>query len=387
MRKALAILTAAVSLGALAPIAEANNIVYIQGRSWQTWDSEVVNSSWFNVASGVNGFPNWNGNAPINGTETNSTVRGWISTYCSGGQTCIIHCYSAGCLRALKAVYDLRASGNSLPGLLYMEGAASAAGGTKIAELSTSGLTKFIAKIIGQQEKVDFDLTPGAARNTWGYVQNSFGANVWHVAGTVDICKSLLFFKVCGNTYVTSGIGGYADGVVGMDSASGASTQGGYTNGCTTAKYSYRNYDSGPYYINGVNVTPCTGSARDHFGMVGLVTGILGADVSGTGVDYARKWGDTTSQSACSGSSCDDKFATVCGDGNNNLHNTTSCSSVATQVGSASNTANHTTTGATCWGHCGGASNGCYCDAACASHGNCCSDYSAANCGNFNAQN
>jgi hypothetical protein len=315
----------------------------------------------------------FNGNAVLNGPETNTTVKNAISAYCSGGNNCIIHCYSAGCNRMLKAVYDLRAGGNSLPGILYAEGSGSASGGTKLAEVSTQGLTSIIAKLLGQQEKIDKDLTTGAARNTWGYTQNSFGANFWGFGGYVDICKSLLFFKICGNKYVTGGAGGFtADGVVGMDSYSGQSWAGAVNNGCNASKYSYRIYDSGPYYDQyGNNLTPCTGANRDHYGEPGLGSGMISADVTGTGYDYHRNWSDSTSQSVCSGTGCDAQFSTTA----QNYSLTTSLQPIATSVAStSSNTTAVNTSGATCWGHCGGASNGCYCDSACAGYGDCCSD-------------
>jgi hypothetical protein len=378
MRRSLTILAAVASLLAFATPARADNyIVFLQGRGWASWNGETVSANgWTSVTLG------YNGNAAINGPETNTTVRNALAAYCSGGNNCIVHCYSAGCLRMLKATYDLRASGNSLPGLLYAEGSASAAGGTKLAELSTQGLTKYIAKLLGQQEKVDFDLTTGAARNTWGYVQNSFGANFWQFGGYVDICKSLLFFKVCGNSYVRGGYNMTADGVVGMDSYSGSSsaigTNGLYslTDGCGVAKYSYRIYDSGPYYDQyGVNETPCTGANRDHFGEPGLGSAIISADVTGTGYDYHRQWSDSTSQSTCSGTGCDEQFSST----QQNYSMTPSLSPVAASVAStSSNTTAVDTSGATCWGHCGGASNGCYCDSLCAGYGDCCSDkYSA----------
>jgi hypothetical protein len=358
-------------VGAAGPAFAGNYVVYLQGRGWASWNGETVSASgWTNVTL------SYNGNAVLNGPETNTTVRNAIGTYCSGGNSCIVHCYSAGCNRMLKAVYDLRAGGNSLPGLLYAEGSGSAAGGTKLAEVSTQGLTSVIAKILGQQEKVDKDLTTGAARNTWGYFQNSFGANFWQFGGYLDICKSLLFFKICGNKYVTGGLALTADGVVGMDSYSGKSTAGAVTNGCTAAKYSYRVYDSGPYYDEyNNNLTPCGGAARDHFGEPGLGTGMVGADLTGVGYDAKRNWSDSTSQSTCSGTSCDDKFTSTA----QNYSKTPSLTSIATSVAStSSNTTAVNTSTATCYGHCGGASNGCYCDSSCASYGDCCSDKSNA---------
>ena len=357
----------AVLVGFAAPVLAGNYVVFLQGRGWASWNGETVSASgWTSVTLA------YNGNAVLNGPETNTTVKNAIATYCSGSNHCIIHCYSAGCNRMLKAVYDLRAGGNSLPGILYAEGSGSAAGGTKLAEVSTQGLTSVIAKLLGQQEKIDKDLTTGAARNTWGYFQNSFGANFWQFGGYVDICKSLLFFKICGNKYVTGGNGMTADGVVGMDSYSGMSTAGYVTNGCNAGKYSYRIYDSGPYYDqNGTNLSPCTGANRDHYGEPGLGTGMLGADVTGTGYDYKRNWSDSTSQSVCTGTACDAKFTSTA----QNYSLTTSLQPMATSVAStSSNTTATDTSTATCQGHCGGASNGCYCDSACAGYGDCCSD-------------
>ncbi|HXU70946.1 MAG TPA: hypothetical protein VN947_16545 [Polyangia bacterium] len=372
MSRPLALVAALVMLvGFAVPARAGNYIIYLQGRGWASWNGETVAASgWTNVTMA------FNGNAVINGPETNTTVKNAMASYCSGGNSCIIHCYSAGCLRMLKAAYDLHAGGNSLPGLLYAEGSGSASGGTKLAEVSTQGLTSVIAKLLGQQEKVDKDLTTGAARNTWGYVQNSFGAAFWGFGGYVDICKSLLFFKICGNKYVTGGLNLTADGVVGMDSYSGMSTAGAVTNGCNAAKYSYRYYDSGPYYDQyGNNLTPCTGANRDHYGEPGLGTGIVGADVTGTGYDYHRAWSDSTSQSTCSGTGCDGKFTNTAA----NYSITPQGQSIATSVAAtSSNTTAVDTSTATCWGHCGGTSNGCYCDSTCATYHDCCADKSSA---------
>jgi hypothetical protein len=356
-----------VVVGFVTPAYGGRFVVFLQGRGWASWNGETVAASgWTSVTL------SFNGNAPLNSNETNVTVRNAIATYCSGGNQCIIHCYSAGCLRMLKAVYDLRASGNTLSGLLYAQGAGSAAGGTPLAELSTGGLTRYIAKLLGQQEKIDFDLTTGAARNTWGYVQNGFGANFWQFGGYKDICKGLLFFKICGNSYLS----GTADGVVPMSSYAGASSSAGISNGCNAGKYSYRIYDSGPYYDqNGVNQSPCTGAARDHFGEPGLGTAMLGADITGSGTDYKRSWSDSTSQSGCSGTNCDQPFAST----SQNFAKTVSLQPVATSVTStSSNTTAVNTAGATCYGHCGGQSNGCWCDANCATRGDCCADNSSA---------
>ena len=102
---------------------------------------------------------------------------------------------------------------------------------------------------------------------------------------------------------------------------------------------------------------------------------MLGADITGTGYDYKRNWSDSTSQSVCSGTGCDAKFTSTA----QNYSMTPALQPIATSVATtSSNTTAVDTSGATCWGHCGGASNGCYCDSACAGYGDCCSDkYSA----------
>jgi hypothetical protein len=97
---------------AISSVADAGYyVVHVQGRGWKNWTAEKPSmGGWTNITLA------FNGSAKLNGNETNVTVRNAINTYCSGGNYCIVHCYSAGCLRTLKAVSDLRASGYTLPG-------------------------------------------------------------------------------------------------------------------------------------------------------------------------------------------------------------------------------------------------------------------------------
>lgn len=367
MRVSLAALVFAVLSVASSSADAANYVLYFHGRGQGSWNGEVANAAgWTNVTF------SYNGNAKLNGNETNVTVTNAISTYCSGGNACIIHCYSAGCLRTLKAVSDLRAGGNSLPGLYWAEASGSAAGGTKLAELSTSGWTKYIAKLLGQQEKVDFDLTPGAARGTWGYVQDDMGVTMFHIAGAKNVCKKILFVKICGNKYVDAGVG---DGVVGMDSASGASAQGKVWDGCAVAKYPYRTYDS--WY------SPCGGDgSRDHFGLPGHGATIIAACLAGTSTDQWRNWNDNDADGLadCADSSgqCDNAFTNSSAD----FSKTPANVPVASDVSGTSSPTVGSTSGATCMGKCGGWSGtpGYYCDAICVSYGDCAPDYYAANC-------
>src|SRR5690242_17915684 len=80
----------AILVGLAAPVFAGNYVVYLQGRGWASWNGETLTASgWTNVTL------SFNGNAVLNGAETNTTVKNAISTYCSGGNHCIIHCYSA----------------------------------------------------------------------------------------------------------------------------------------------------------------------------------------------------------------------------------------------------------------------------------------------------
>lgn len=365
MYRRLSSIAIALSLMFLAAgVADAGSyVLHIQGRGWNNWSAEKpAMSGWTNVTL------SFNGSAKLNGYETNTTVRNAVATYCGSGNSCIIHAYSAGCLRMLKAVSDLRASGNTLPGLLWSEGSACASGGTKLASMSTKGFTGFLAKLLGQQEKIDFDLTPSAARNTWGYIQDDMGATVYHVAGKKNICKKILWWKICGNKYV----GGPGDGVVGIDSASGASTAGAISNGCSVAKYPYRTLES-------ADAVSCYGEDRDHFGMPGRTSKVLGNLFASGYTDYNRSWGDSATNPDCDDASgaCDNAFESTAQD----FSKTPGLTYVSGDVsGYASNTTYSTASPSSCYGKCGSYAGACWCDAACSSYGDCCTDYNAANC-------
>ncbi|HEY2747269.1 MAG TPA: hypothetical protein VGL86_21755 [Polyangia bacterium] len=350
-----------------------NYILYFHGRGEASWTNETANgSNWTNVTF------SYNGNARLADTTTDTYVRTQIKNYCNtSANACIIECYSAGCNRVLKAVDDLRAGGNSLPGLFWVEGAASAAGGTGLAEVSTTGFTSLLAKLLGQQEAIDYDMTRSAARSTYGYIQNALGVWMYQTAGNVDICKSILIAKICANKYITTG--GVADGAVGMDSASGASSAGNDTNGCTVAKYSWRTYETH---------SPCGGEPRDHFGMAGRASAIVAQTQGINSTDADRNWSDPSVPSnSCSGTQCDHAFATTA----ENFSKTPppALQQVATSVASTSSntTAVDTSSPNSCYGHCGSSSAGrtCYCDSACTGYHDCCSDFAAANCSAVNS--
>jgi len=387
MRNALATLVIAVSIFAAAPAGAANYMFHMQGRGWKGWDNTqtVSANAWTNM------FFQYDGNASLTDSTTTSEINNALINYCNTtSNSCVILCYSAGCLRMQKAVSDLHAAGYPLSSILWAEAAGSAAGGTGLAELATQGGTKILAKLLGQQEKIDFSLTPSAAR---AQPQSNFGKTIYHVAGKNDICKGFLFFKVCGNSYVGYGKG---DGVVPFHSAFGCSSAGAVSD-CTCTKYAYHAWE------NRVAGTVCTGENFDHMGIVNSGCKVVKAYLDGSATATALSWSDSTSNSACTttNSSCDDQFAQTAQNFSKKTDLTPIATSVATKasnttlytdsryIGGPSAFADDTASGAgwrfSCGGKCGGANtiNGatqCYCDASCVTYGDCCSDYSTSVC-------
>jgi Somatomedin B domain len=364
MRRSCTVLVVLI-LSAFAASAHAENtVLHFQGRGWGSWNGETVTQS----AQWTSRTFNFSGNSRLDSYDTNVTVRNAIASYCSGANNCIVVCFSAGCSRVLKAIDDLRAAGNTLPGLFWVQAAGSAAGGTKLAEIATSGFTGFLAKLFGQQEAIDFDLTPAVARGTFGYTQDAIPPDaMYQVAGNQDICKGFWFFKICGNHFIDAGI---ADGLIGIDSASGASAAGRYWDGCSPAKYPGRIWEPS---------SPCGGEARDHFGLVGRTIALLAPQIQGVANDKMLVWGERLSDPDCDDAAgkCDNPASNPALDFSRAPDGT----QVAADVSPKSSGTTGSTAGATCAGKCGkysGAS--CWCDASCATRGDCCADYAQAKC-------
>jgi hypothetical protein len=388
MRALLAIATFLVLTATAASTASAANyIVYAQGRGWTNWSSQervnVSGTSWTTVTVA------YDGGASISGPAT-STLRTQLEQKCASGtgNTCIVVCYSAGCLRFLKAIHD---SSTSTFNIVRVSAIASAAGGTKGAESITTGSLKTLAKLFGQQEAVDWDLTPAAARGTYGNVQNDMNkttGTMYHYAGYKDTCKSFLFVKMCGNKYVNSGLSGAkGDGLVSYDSAGGASAQGAFNNICSsggsgTKRITSRFAKRAP----GVSGAACDGENRDHAGMVGF--GIKKTEealpTTPTG-DKNLTFTDATSQSVCSDTSnCSQAFTDQSADQSVLKTSSGSTVTVAGNTNATSSPSTGNTGSATsCTARCGLYQPGraCQCDAACVSGGDCCADYATtANC-------
>jgi hypothetical protein len=388
MRQLVAIATFLVlSTVAVGTASAANYIMYIQGRGWTNWSSaEKVNRSGTSWLEETIAF---NGGSSIRGPET-TTVRTRLEQRCAvgTGNTCVVVCYSAGCLRLLKAIHD---SSTTSFNIIRVSAAASAAGGTKGAEALTTGSLKTVAKLFGQQEAVDWDLTPAAARGTYGNVQNDMNkttGTMYHYAGYKDTCKSFLFVKMCGNKYTNAGLSGAkGDGMVSFDSAGGASAQGAFNNLCNTGGAGTKRITSRfAKRAPGVSGAACDGENRDHAGMVGFTIKQteLALPSTPTG-DQNLTWTDTTSQTVCSDTTnCSQAFTNQSAD--QSVLRTSSGGSV-TVAGNTDATSSPSTadTGASnsCTARCGLYQPGrtCQCDAACVSGGDCCADYATtANC-------
>lgn len=378
---AAALAAAAVTLTALESEAQAGQyILYFHGRSQTGWSGgELVNPppGWTNVTF------SYDGNKRINSDATNDTVRNAIATYCRNGNVCIINAYSAGVYRTLKAMHDLGGPAG-IPGLAYVNAGASAAGGSRLAEIATRGITGFLAKLFGQQTPLDYDLTPGAARNNYGYIQDAAydanGAFMYHTAGSKDLCVKLWFVKLCsGRTFLN----GRNDGVVAFDSSAGFASAGSYWDACNGgAKYPGRVYESAN--------AGCYGESRDHFGMSGRASSVLAGGMGShagqiaSAIDYARDWSDAITERDCVDSSgeCDYAFA----DPNKNFCRANDGTQVCTPSTLGSGASVDTAPNNTCQGSCGKFTGSCWCDAECAKNGDCCADYAgAANCAAVNA--
>jgi hypothetical protein len=366
-------------------------VIHMQGRGWASWNTMYqVQAS---AEGWTNDFITYDGNSALTNSTSTTNINNKLIADCEGSNVCRILCYSAGCLRMQKAVSDLRASGHNLAGLAWAEATASAAGGTNLAVLSTKGGTSLIAKLIGQQEKIDTSLTPTAARAAY---TSDFNRTIYHEAGNQDMCKGFLFFKICGNAHI--GGGGHGDGVVPFDSAFGCNSTNGSPD-CNCTKYAYHSFEN---RVTGVN---CTGQQFDHFGMANSGCQILTAVLAGSGQAPLVSWSDSTSNPECNASGtdnqCDDQFNST----SQNWSKKTDLSSIATSVATkASNTTLYTDsryitgpntsyddTGSgqywrwSCGGKCGGNNTAggvtrCACDSGCVARGNCCDDYSTSVC-------
>lgn len=241
--RASALLVGIGLMSGLLPVrAEAEQyILYLHGRTETTWKHGTATvAGWTNVTF------QYDGNASLANEAVSTVLNDAFTRYCSGENLCIAVCFSAGCMRALKALDDITAQGVQ-PTLLWMEAAASAAGGSALAETSSS---------FGGQP-IDYDLHRSTARNKWAHIQDAVApATMYHLAGKRDTCV----WAGCGNWLLPPGL---CDGAVCVDSAGGASVSGSFYDGCKLAQepglYPGRKWDA--------DFAPCTGLEKNHAGV------------------------------------------------------------------------------------------------------------------------
>lgn len=403
--RAIPLLVGFAVLALAAPVASAGNyILHFQGRSQAAWKSDPSGARMTLAATSgttwINKTFTFNGNARIVSTETDSTtnvnsVNYAIRTYCGTGtgNTCLIHAYSTGCARADKAIDDIRngvgGAANSLSGLLYMEGSGCADGGTDLAELSTGFFTGWLAKLLGQQEAVDKDLTRSSMRTTFAYIHDQIGVNFWRVDGAGDVCKKLLFgVKICASSYIS----GSDDGVVPWASSGGYSTSTARTSLCSVSATDerdtsknvsgkYPNMRLDAYYVACNGTSTADGATWDHFGVPDVAEAILEADIqNGSAFYFHYGWSDATTETACnSASSCDNAFANTNNHDFGTQYSDGYATGATTTTGSTSITWNATGLTNSCAGRCGSNPGGSYCSCS-ATSGTKCGDYTANHC-------
>jgi hypothetical protein len=414
MRTLLALVFGAVgAVTALPETASAGNyVLHFQGRSQGSWTSNTTSGTRMPLADvAVNGWTNktftFNGNARIISNETDSSidvnsVNYALRTFCGTGtgNACIVHCYSTGCYRAMKAIDDIRSGyggqvSNSLAGLLYMEGSGSAAGGTDLAEISTGLFTGWMAKILGQQEAVDYDLTRARARTDFSYIHDGMPVQFWHVDGNKEICKKLIgFIKICSGGQIA----GSDDGVVPWASAAGYSASTARTSMCNASVAEENNTGANvpnkyPKHRTDVSWIDCDGTtvgasttSWDHFGVPDVAEAIVEAKIKAMASNTYNYWAwsdATTTEAACnSGSTCDNAFNSTLSTDFTRYNDGTATASASVDS-TTSQTWGQTGSPTSCAGRCGAAVPGGWCGCQMAS-GNKCSDYIAARCDKVN---
>ena len=109
----------------------------------------------------------------------------------------------------MVAFEDLRAAGTPADRTLWIEAAASAAGGTELAALSTNKGLSILRKLFltnpgPDAQAIDRDLKINNMRSTLAYIQNSAPAPVYHLAGRKNICIKT---KIRGLSQLLSSVG------------------------------------------------------------------------------------------------------------------------------------------------------------------------------------
>jgi hypothetical protein len=263
-----------------------NYVVYLHGRSMNIWPSAAylgIPASWSHAPL------SYNGSKRLLDSTIRTSIKNHLATSCRGANQCVIICYSAGCARMMVALEDLRAAGTPADKTLWIEAAASAAGGSEAAGLSTNKGISILRKLFltdpgPDADAIDTDLKINNMRTTLGYVQNSTPTAIYHLAGSKNICiktkirglSALLSsvgkwvgnavagpvgsviggalgslfgsknVKLCGNSVFP---GSHGDGAVPVHSAAGYADTGAHANHADGGpKYNLRAYEQVPLF-------------------------------------------------------------------------------------------------------------------------------------------
>jgi hypothetical protein len=169
----------------------AKYVVYLQGRSMNSWPFQALLA---HSAAYTDITLAYNGSSRLGDATVRPLISNALSSYCSNGNQCVVACYSAGCLRYLLAIDDLKAAGTPATGVLWVQAAASAAGGSELADVSTNAGLRLLIKIFGvsganDAAMIDWDLKIGSARGSLAFLQNGSPAPMYHTAGNQNICQ------------------------------------------------------------------------------------------------------------------------------------------------------------------------------------------------------
>jgi hypothetical protein len=177
------------------------NVLLLHGRSMTDWPgcakSFPTNLGLPATTAGdslqtINATWNWkslayDGNQRV--ADTKAQISSFLVDNCTGGDTCVVACYSAGCLRLLASLEDV---GPSLTGLQWSFALSSAAGGSDIMELENEiqGAAWFFdsPELRDRFEPIDQDLKVSVARGQWAAAQDASPVPMYHAAGGGTLC-------------------------------------------------------------------------------------------------------------------------------------------------------------------------------------------------------
>ncbi len=264
-KKTVGVLVGAAAFALAAPAFAANYVVFVHGKGPNSSGLSNTNASrWGNsdsygpaskTRSGwATRFVNYDSTqSPTTSgtTRAQTKLASAISSFCSGSNRCVIVCHSAGCY----ATGYWLAKNTAPAGLLYVVAAASAAGGSAVADYGTTAalLSPLLALIglatAGEPNAMTISLRTGTARGAYNHNVTS-GRQIRHVAGYKSSAPASTVIPGQDDKLVNfSGACGYTKHGTMTHCNDGKNAK--YTNhtvycstviGCNTSNYGY-NYD------------------------------------------------------------------------------------------------------------------------------------------------